>query len=50
MIVCVFCESLYVEGTMICRECKDYKGLLGVAEAVKEYEFLAYLEEELPLE
>lgn len=45
MLVCVFCENLYVEGTVVCPECKDYKGLMPVRSAVKEYNFLAYLAE-----
>jgi ribosomal protein L40E len=46
-VVCVFCESVYPEGTLVCRECNDYKGLMPITEASKEYDFLEYLTEEV---
>lgn len=46
MVVCVFCEGVYQEGTMVCPVCNDYKGLMPIKEAVKEYNFLEYLAEE----
>ena len=45
MLVCVFCETVYSEGTVVCSECNDYKGMMTVSEAVKTYDFLEYLAE-----
>ena len=45
MIVCVFCENVYPEGTIVCPECDEYKGMLPVVEASEAYDFLEYLKE-----
>jgi predicted ATP-dependent serine protease len=47
MLVCVFCENTYPEGTFVCPECKEYKGLMEITEASKTYDFLEYLTEEV---
>ena len=46
MIVCVFCENTYPEGTIVCTECNEYKGMLPVVEASELYDFLEYFKEE----
>ena len=28
MIICVFCDTIYPEPTLICKECNDYKGMM----------------------
>jgi hypothetical protein len=45
-VVCVFCESVYEADTVICSECNDYKGMMTLTAASKEYDFLEYLLEE----
>ncbi len=45
MLVCVFCENTYEEGTVLCPECTDYKGMMPLAEATQVYDFLDYLKE-----
>jgi hypothetical protein len=44
--VCVFCENVYPESVIVCPECNDYKGLMTVKSAVKEYPFLSHLLDE----
>jgi hypothetical protein len=44
-LVCVFCENIYEADTFICNECQDYKGLMPIGDAAKEYDFLEYLAE-----
>jgi formate dehydrogenase maturation protein FdhE len=31
--VCVFCETLWNYGTIVCPTCKDYKGIMTRSEA-----------------
>ena len=45
-LVCVFCENIYEADTFICNECQDYKGLMPIGDAAKEYDFLEYLAEQ----
>lgn len=47
MLVCVFCENTYDEGTIVCPVCKDYKGMMTITEASQTYDFLEYLAEEI---
>jgi hypothetical protein len=42
-LVCVFCENIYEADTVICSECNDYKGMMTLTDASKEYDFLEYL-------
>ena len=44
-IVCVYCETLFETSPIVCRICNDYKGLMLLSLAVKEYDFLEYLQE-----
>ena len=43
MFVCVFCECVFIENPMVCRNCNDYKGLMTTADAANEYDWLDYL-------
>jgi RNA polymerase subunit RPABC4/transcription elongation factor Spt4 len=45
MLVCVFCENTYEEGTFVCPECNEYKGMMTIEEASETYDFLEYLRE-----
>lgn len=45
MLVCVFCETTFPNGTFVCSVCNDYKGLMDTVEASKVYDFLEYLAE-----
>lgn len=44
-LVCVFCENIYEAGTVVCPECNEYKGMMTIGDASKEYDFLEYLTE-----
>jgi len=44
-LVCVFCENTYEAGTFVCPECNEYKGMMTITDASKEYDFLEYLTE-----
>lgn len=34
---CIFCSTLWNEGTIICPICKDYKGIMNPSEAKRLY-------------
>lgn len=34
---CIFCSSLWNEGTIVCPICKDYKGIMTQSEAKRLY-------------
>ena len=44
-VVCVFCEGVYPPSTIVCPECKEYKGMMTITEASETYDFLEYLKE-----
>jgi hypothetical protein len=33
-VMCVFCEGVFDGDTMVCPECKDYKGLMPLGSAI----------------
>jgi hypothetical protein len=33
-LMCVFCETIFENGTFVCTECKDYKGLMSLGSAI----------------
>ncbi len=43
MFVCVFCERTFNLAPHSCPNCNDYKGLMTIADAVAEYDWLDYL-------
>jgi len=45
MFVCVYCETTFKINPTVCRICNEYKGIMFLALAVKEYDFLEYLQE-----
>lgn len=44
-LVCVFCENIYEAGTIVCPECREYKGMMTLTDASETYDFLEYLKE-----
>jgi hypothetical protein len=44
-VVCVFCENVFEDSPVVCPVCNEYKGLMLLTIAVKEYDFLEYLKE-----
>jgi len=47
MLVCVYCENTYEDGTIVCPECNEYKGMLPIEEASEMYDFIENLEEQI---
>ena len=33
-LMCVFCETVFENGTFVCTECNDYKGLMTLGSAI----------------
>jgi hypothetical protein len=33
-LMCVFCETVFENGTFVCHECNDYKGLMPLGSAI----------------
>ena len=33
MVVCVFCDGVFPEGTFVCPDCNEYKGIVPVKES-----------------
>ncbi len=46
-LVCVFCEEVFSEDTVVCPNCTDYKGLMPIAEASEIYDFIEVIEENI---
>lgn len=45
-VICVFCETIYAEGTIVCSQCNEYKGMMSLEEAKETYDFLDLEDEE----